>query len=384
VRLNPALEAMGAYPFVRLAEAKERALAAGVELIDFGVGEPREETPAFIREALCAAVADEPVSVYPTAAGLPELRAAIARWVRRRFGAEVDPDAEVIPTLGSKEAIYGLAQVVGRPGDAVAVATPGYPVPARSAAIAGLEVVETRLDAERGWLPDLDRLPWERLAILWVTSPGNPTGAVAPLAWLEEAAARCRRHEVVLACDEAYVELWLEGDPPPSALQLADRRGVLSFHSLSKRSSMPGYRSGFVAGDRDLIAALRKQRPSTGTAPQRFVQRASIAAWDDDAHVVATRERYAAKRAALLPALEEAGLELAGGPGSFFLWLRVPGGDDEAFAARWLERGVVLTPGSYLGPGGEGHVRAALVPTLEACRRAARLLRGEAAAPRAE
>lgn len=380
MRLNPALEAMGTYPFVRLAEAKARAVAAGVELVDLGVGEPREETPEFIREALRAAVADEPVSVYPAAVGLPELRAAIARWVGRRFGATVDPDAEVIPTLGSKEAIYGLAQVVGRPGDAVAVTTPGYPVAARSAALAGLEVVELRLDAGHGWLPDLDAVPWERLAVLWVTSPGNPTGAIAPLAWLEEAAARCRRHDVVLACDEAYVELWFEGEAPPSALQLADRRGVLSFHSLSKRSSMPGYRSGFVAGDERLIAALRKQRPSTGTAPQHFVQRASIAAWDDDEHVVATRARYAAKRDVLLPALEAAGLQLVGGPGSFFLWLRAGGGDDEALAARWLERGVVLTPGSYLGPGGEGHVRAALVPTVEACERAARLLRGGAEA----
>jgi aspartate/methionine/tyrosine aminotransferase len=149
---------------------------------------------------------------------------------------------------------------------------------------------------------------------------------------------------------------------------------VLSFHSLSKRSSMPGYRSGFVAGDAELIAALRRQRPNVGTAPQTFVQRASIAAWDDDSHVVQTRERYAAKRAVLLPALEAAGLELVGGPGSFFLWLRGPGGDDEAFAARWLERGVVVTPGSYLGAGGAGHVRAALVPTLAACERAARVL----------
>lgn len=374
MRLNPALEAMGTYPFVRLAEAKARMAAAGVELIDLGVGEPREETPRFIREALCAAVEAEPVSTYPAAVGLPGLREAIARWVGRRFGASVDPATEVIPTYGSKEAIYGLAQVVGRSGDAVGVTAPGYPVPARSASIAGLEVVELVLDAEHRWLPDLEVLPWERLALLWVTSPGNPTGAVAPLDWLEEAAARCRRHDVVLACDEAYVELWFEGEPPPSVLQLPDRRGVLSFHSLSKRSSMPGYRSGFVAGDEALIAALRRHRPTTGTAPQTFVQRASIAAWDDDEHVVRTRERYAAKRAVLLPALEAAGLELVGGPGSFFLWLRVPDGDDEAFAARWLERGVVVTPGSYLGAGGAGHVRAALVPTLEACERAAELL----------
>lgn len=377
MRLNPALEAMGTYPFVRLAEARARAAAAGVSLVDLGVGEPREPTPGFIRAALCAAVEAEPVSTYPAAAGLPELRSAIAGWVGRRFGAAVDPGAEVIPTLGSKEAIYGLAQVVGRPGDAVAVTTPGYPVPARSAQIAGLEVVALPLSGARGWLPDLDAAPWDRLAVLWLASPGNPTGAVAPLGFLEELAERCRRHDVVLACDEAYVELWFEGDPPASALQLRDRRGVVSFHSLSKRSSMPGYRSGFVAGDRELMAVLRRQRPNVGTAPPHVIQRASIAAWSDDAHVSEIRAGYAAKRALLLPALRAAGLEAIGGPGSFFLWLRVPGdGDDETFCAGWLERGVVLTPGSYLGRGGEGHVRAALVPTLAECERAAKLLAG--------
>jgi aspartate/methionine/tyrosine aminotransferase len=375
VRLNPAVAATGTYPFVRLAEAKARVAASGVTMIDFGIGEPREETPEFIREALCAAVDDEPISVYPTAVGLPELREAIAGWVGRRFGAVVDPATEVIPTLGSKEAIYALAQVVGRPGDAIAVPTPGYPVPERSALIAGLEAIELELDAAHGWLPDLDAVPWERIAVLWLASPGNPTGAVAPLAYLEEAAARCRAHDVWLACDEAYVELWFEGEPPPSALQLHDRRNVVSFHSLSKRSSMPGYRSGFMAGDAELIAVMKRVRPNMGTSPQRFVQRASIAAWNDDAHVVAVRERYAAKRAVLLPALLAAGLVEAGGPASFFLWLRVPGdGDDEAFAARWLERGIVMTPGSYLGAGA-GHVRVALVPTPEECARAAAILR---------
>jgi acetylornithine aminotransferase len=178
----------------------------------------------------------------------------------------------------------------------------------------------------------------------------------------------------VLASDEAYCELWFAGAPPVSALQLADRTGVLAFHTLSKRSSMPGYRSGFVAGDPALVALLKRFRPTTGTAPPTFVQRASVAAWEDDAHVAETRARYAAKRDVLLPALRAAGLQPAGGDASFFLWLRVPGGDDEGLAAHWLERGVVVAPGSYLGAGGEGHVRVALVPTLEACGRAAELL----------
>jgi acetylornithine aminotransferase len=374
--VNPVLDALGIYPFVRLTEAKRRAAAAGLELVDFGVGEPREETPAFIRRALADAVQAEPVSTYPLAEGLPELRAAAAAWVARRFGAELDPATELVPTLGSKEAIFGLAAVlVDRArGDRVAVTTPGYPVPARGAAFAGAEVVELELGPERGWLPDLDAIDFTRLALLWVNLPNNPTGATAPLGWLEELAARCRAHGTVLACDEAYCELWFAGAPPASALQLADRSGVLAFHTLSKRSSMPGYRSGFVAGDPALVALLKRFRPTVGTTPPTFVQRASMAAWEDDEHVAQTRARYAAKRDVLLPALRAAGLEPVGGDASFFLWLRVPGGDDEALAAAWLERGVVVTPGSYLGAGGAGHVRVALVPTLEGCRLAAALL----------
>ena len=382
MRLNPVLTGMRTYPFVRLREARERVEARGVRVIDLGIGEPREETPPFIRRALAAALEAEPISTYPAAEGLPELRAAIAAWVGRRFGAPLDPATEVVPTLGSKEAIYSLHQVVGERGDAVAVTTPGYPVPVRGAAFAGLDVVELELTEERGWLPDLDAVPWERLALFWLNTPNNPTGAVASLAYLEELAARCREHGVVLASDEAYSELWFAGDAPPSALMLRDRTGVLAFNTLSKRSSMPGYRSGFVAGDPELIAALKRFRPNVGTAPPTFVQRASIAAWEDEEHVTETRDRYRAKREILLPALVSAGLESAGWPASFFLWLRVPGGDDEAFAGELLEAGVGVTPGSYLGAAGAGYVRAALVPTVEDCHRAAELITGARAARR--
>src|SRR3954470_21674499 len=358
---------MGTYPFVRVSQAREAAEARGVQVVDLGLGEPREETPAFIRRALADAVEAEPVSGYPAAVGLPELREAVAAWAARRFGTSLDPDREIVPTLGSKEAIFSLAQVVGGPGDAVAVTTPGYPVPGRGAAFAGLEVIEVEQRPERGWLPDLEAVPWERLALVWLNTPNNPTAAVAPLEFLEALAERCRAHGAVLASDEAYSELWFEGDAPPSALQLRDRTGVLVFNTLSKRSSMPGYRSGFVAGDPELIDALKRFRPNTGTAPPAFVQRASIAAWGDEEHVVETRERYRAKREILLPALLASGLEPAGGPGSFFLWLRVPGGDDEAFATRLLdEHGVVVAPGSYLGPGRAGPGRAALAPHIAA------------------
>jgi len=376
VRLTPLLAELGTYPFVRLDEAKARAVERGIDLIDFGIGEPREETPAFIRKALIDAL--EPISTYPKAVGLPELRAAIARWVKRRFGADIDPDTEVVPTLGAKEAVFHLAQVAD--GHKVAVTTPGYPVPSRGARFAGHDVIELPLAAERDFLPDLDSLPpgvLDQLAILWLNYPNNPTGATVPLKFLEKAAALAREHDFVLACDEAYSELWFEGPPPVSGLQLSDRTNVVVINTLSKRSSMPGYRSGFVAGDKRLIDALKRYRPNVGVAPQEFVQRASVAAWDDEAHVEEVRARYRAKRDALLPALEQAGFRLAGGPGTFFLWMETPGGEDEEECAlRLLELGIVCSPGSFFGAAGAGHVRFALVPTPERCAEAAERIAG--------
>jgi len=376
VRLNPVLAGMASYPFVRLAEAKRAVAARGLEVIDFGVGEPREETPPFIRRALARAVDAEPISTYPLAEGLPELREAIAAWTARRFGATLDPDSEVVPTMGSKEAVFHLAQVVAGRGDKIAIPTPAYPVYSRGALFAGAEVVDVPLDPARGWLPDLDAVDWAGVALLWLNYPNNPTAATATLELYERAAALARAHGFLVASDEAYSELWFAGEPPVSALQLGDTTNLAVFNTLSKRSSMPGYRCGFVAGDTELVAAMKRYRPNVGVAPQAFVQRAAAAAWADEEHVAETRERYRAKRDALLPALLAAGLRPSGGDASFFLWLRVPHGEDaESFALRLLqERGIAFAPGTYFGPGGEGHVRIALVPTLADCHRAADLL----------
>jgi succinyldiaminopimelate transaminase len=375
VRLSPVLTSVGTYPFVRLEEAKRRVAERGVELIDFGVGDPRERTPSLIREALLASV-DE-TSKYPLAQGLPELREAIAAWVRVRFGVRLDPERQVIPTLGSKEAIFSLAQVlVDRDGgrDLVAFTEPGYPVPERGARFAGAETLALPLVEENGFLPDLDALEglWDRLAILWVNYPNNPTGAIAPKAFFEQLAGLAREHDFVLASDEAYTELWFD-EPPASALQARSLRNVLVFNTLSKRSSMTGYRSGFAAGDDELVAALRAFRPTVGTAPQEFVQRASIVAWGDEGHVEDARALYRAKRDALLPVLERKGLRVAASKAGMYLWVEVAGGS-EAFAERLLEHGVVVSPGPFFGPSGEGYVRFALVPDIDSCRRAAELL----------
>jgi acetylornithine aminotransferase len=371
MELSPVLAGLAQYPFARLDDWKSDATARGIELIDFGMGDPREVTPAFIREALVNSI--EPVSSYPRATGLPELRTAIAGWLDRRFGVAVE-DEEIVPTLGSKEAIFSFAQVALGDKRLVAVPEPAYPVYERGALFAGGSVVPVPLSEQNGWLPDLDAFTaWDEIALFWVCYPNNPTGAVAPLAFYEELAARAREHGFLVCSDEAYSELWFD-EPPVSALQVAARDNVVVFNTLSKRSSMTGYRSGFVCAPLEIADALRAFRPTVGTAPQEFVQRASVAAWSDDDHVVAVRDIYRRKRETLLPAFEEAGFRLAGSTATFYLWLDCDGPSEEV-ARRWLERGIVLAPGSFFGEAGEGYVRAALVPTQAQCERAAAIIR---------
>ena len=359
------------YPFVRLDEWRTDARARGIDVIDFGVGDPREITPAFIREALKDAIEER--SSYPRAAGLPELRSAIATWIARRYGAGVDADVEIVPTLGSKEAIFSFAQVALGERRLVAIPELAYPVYERGAVAAGASVVSVPMREETGWLPDLDAIDaWDEIALLWVCYPNNPTGATAPLSFYEELAGLAREHGFLVCSDEAYSELWFD-EPPASMLQVADREHVVVFNTLSKRSSMTGYRSGFVCAPAQVADALRAFRPSVGTAPQEFVQRASIAAWSDEEHVSAVRDVYRRKRDTLLPVLERKGLRSAGGNATFFLWLAVDG-PSEAFAQSLLEHGILVAPGSFFGAAGEGYVRLALVPTEEDCERAAAIL----------
>jgi succinyldiaminopimelate transaminase len=378
--LSSGLRAVEPYPFEELDRRVRAARDAGRAVIDFGVGDPRDPTPSFVRRALIDALG--PTSSYPRAAGLPELRTAICAWVDRRFGVSLDADRHVLPTLGAKEIVFSLAQHTLDPSegkDLVFTTAPGYPIPERGARFAGGDVVRLPLTEGASFLPDLDAIDndtWKRAALLWLNYPNNPTGAVAPLGFLREAAQRCAAHDVLLASDEAYCELWFEGGPPASALQVGDLANVLAIHTLSKRSSMTGYRSGFIAGDPTLVEALRRLRPSVGVTPQEFVQRASIAAWNDDVHVEDHRRRYAAKRDIFVDLFARRGVGLAGSVATFYLWVGTP---DDRPSLEWavdlLERtGIVVAPGSYFGPEGEGYVRMAMVPPLEECVRAASLL----------
>src|SRR5438477_2688170 len=328
---------MAVYPFIRLEEERRRLLAAGVDVIDFGKGDPNEPTDPMIRRALVEALPER--APYPLAQGLPELREAAAGWLARRFGVAVDPESEIVPTYGSKEAIFSLAQVLGTDGRVVAFGEPAYPVYERGALFAGARVQTLPLRRDNGFLPDLGELD-DDVALVWVNYPHNPTGAVAPLEFYEELAEAAERHDFVIASDEAYSELWFD-EAPPSALQVADRSRVIAFHTLSKRSSMTGYRSGFVAAPPEIVAALKSYRPTVGTAPQEFVQRASVVAWNDERHVEETRARYRAKRDVLLPVLERKGWEVVASEATMYLWVIAPDGTVESL----LERGVIAVPG---------------------------------------
>lgn len=376
MEISPVLTAQGTYPFVKIERAKREAAAAGIEILDFGQGDPREPTDPTIRQALVDGLEER--MGYPKAEGLPELREAIAGWCTRRFGVELDPDGEVIPTYGSKEAIFSFAQVIvdrDGPKDTVVVTDPGYPVPGRGAAFAGARVLPLPLREENGFLPDLDAVEdWGRIALFWVNYPNNPTGAVAPLSFYERLAGLALEHDFLLCSDEAYSELWF-AEAPCSALQVADRQNVAVFQTLSKRSSMTGYRSGFVAAAPEVISALRTYRPTVGSAPQEFVQRASIVAWGDEEHVARARNVYRRKREILLDVLGHKGWRVAASEATMYLWVEVPDGESsEAVAERLLQHGVVVAPGAYLGEAGEGYVRFALVPTVEECERAAAIL----------
>ena len=370
--LNPALERSGTYPLLRLEERRREVRERGVELFDFGTGDPREPTDPKIKRALVDGVPE--VSQYPSTQGKRSLREAFAGWMERRNGVALDPEAEVLPATGSKEAIFHAPLAFLHPSHerrGVAYGTPGYPVYERGTLFAGGEPVPLRLKAGDRFLLRVEELDPQNIRALWINYPHNPTGATAPYEYLEKVAAFCRAHDILLFSDECYNDLYFS-DPPPSILEITRER-TLAFCSLSKRSGMTGYRSAMMAGDAELIAALKKLRPSIGVATQSFVQDAATAAWNDDVHVEKRRQIFAEKRELFKDFFERAGLRYMRTDASIYLWITVPeafGGDDEAYALRLLEEGIVVAPGRSFGPGGEGYVRVALVPRLEECRKA--------------
>jgi succinyldiaminopimelate transaminase len=294
--------------------------------------------------------------------------------MRRRFGVGIDAETQVLPASGSKEAIFHAPLAFLHPSHerrGVAYGTPGYPVYERGTLFAGGGTFPVRLREENDFLLPVEEINAAKTRVVWINYPHNPTGATAPLSYLEELVAFCREHDVLLMSDECYNDVY-EGEPPPSVLEVASDR-VLAFVSLSKRSGMTGYRSAMMAGDPDLISALKKLRPSIGAASPGFVSEAATAAWNDDEHVRERNRIFAQKRELFVDFFERAGLRWTPTNASLYLWAEVPesyGGDDEAYALRLLEEGILVAPGSAFGPGGEGYFRVALVPTLAECARA--------------
>jgi N-succinyldiaminopimelate aminotransferase len=382
---NPRLSRLHPYPFERL-----RELFAGVTPnpalapISLGIGEPRHPTPALILDALAAGARG--LAHYPTTIGPPALREAIAGWLVRRHGlSALDPATQVLPVLGSREALFAIAQTVvdgSRAGATVVMPNPFYQIYEGAALLAGAEPWCVNADAARGFAPAWDAVPdavWARTQLVYVCSPDNPTGRVTTATEWETLFALSDRHGFVIAADECYSEIYFdEAAPPRGALAVAHALGrtdfprLLSFGSLSKRSNAPGLRSGYVAGDAALIKAFLLYRTYQGSAMAPPVAAASLAAWSDEAHVRANRAAYAAKFAALQPVLAAA-LPCAMPEAAFYLWARTPG-DDAQFARRlYAEQAVTVLPGSFIARDahganpGRGYVRIALVAEPAEC-----------------
>jgi N-succinyldiaminopimelate aminotransferase len=388
--MNPLLDRLYPYPFERLARLNAGATPpTDRKHIALSIGEPRHAPPAFVGAALTGAL--DRLAVYPKAAGLPELRAACAGWLERRFAlgaGAVDPATMVIPVNGTREGLFSFVQAVLDPaaGGLVLMPNPFYQIYEGAALLGGAAPLYLDTTAATGFLPDLDAVPesaWRQCRILFICSPGNPTGAVMDEAYLLQVLDLAARHDFVVASDECYADIYLDEDaPPPGLLGACLRAGntrferCAVFHSLSKRSSVPGLRSGFVAGDPAIMDGFRLYRTYHGCAVPEMVQLASVPAWSDDAHAAANRRLYQQKFDAVVPILA-AVMPVSRPQAAFYLWLETPG-DDEAFTrGLYAAENVTVLPGRYLsrdhagGNPGAGRVRISLVAELDECIEAA-------------
>ncbi|WP_017906279.1 succinyldiaminopimelate transaminase [Pseudomonas asplenii] len=392
--MNNALNQLQPYPFEKL-----RALLGGVQPnadkrpIALSIGEPKHRSPSFVAEALTANLAQ--MAVYPTTLGIPALREAIGAWCERRFNVPsgwIDPARNVLPVNGTREALFAFTQtVVNRGEDALVVSpNPFYQIYEGAAFLAGAKPHYLPCLSENGFNPDFDAVPaeiWQRCQILFLCSPGNPTGAVIPQATLEKLIALADEHDFVIAADECYSELYFDEQAPTAGLLSAcaalgrkDFKRCVVFHSLSKRSNLPGLRSGFVAGDAEILKAFLLYRTYHGCAMPVQTQLASVAAWNDEVHVRANRALYREKFDAVLEILAPV-LDVRRPDGSFYLWPNVQGDDAGFCRDLFAEEHVTVVPGSYLSREvdgvnpGAGRVRMALVAPLAECVEAAQRIR---------
>ncbi len=388
--MNPYLDRLLAYPFERLGALKSGIQPpAGCPSVMLSIGEPKHPPPAFVVSMLSDGDAlAKDLATYPATRGSDDLRAAIAAWVRRRFDAEVDPALQVLPVAGTREALFSFAQAVlsGRSGSTVVLPNPFYQIYEGATLLRGAEPYFVNCSEATAHRPDFRAVPeavWRHCELLYLCSPGNPTGMTEDLETLSWLLEQADRHDFVIAADECYSEIYFdEAAPPVGLLQAAaatgrtDFRRCVAFHSLSKRSNLPGLRSGFVAGDGAILADYYRYRTYEGCALPNHVQRVSAAAWQDEDHVIENRAAYRRKFAAVTPILRPV-LEFPDPHGAFYHWITTPG-DDETFARElYAARNITVLPGTYLGRDahginpGKGHVRIACVAPEQDCVRAA-------------
>jgi N-succinyldiaminopimelate aminotransferase len=388
--VNPNLDRLQTYPFEKLARLKAGVTPpAQLAHLALSIGEPQHQPPPFVLEALKEGI--ERLGSYPPTLGSSELRAAAAAWLTRRFGlpaGSVDPQRMVLPVNGTREALFAFVQAAVDAHDAplVLMPNPFYQIYEGAALLAGAEPYLINTTAATGYLPDLDSVPPAVLArcqVLFLCSPGNPTGAVLSSEYLEHALALAERYDFLIAADECYADIYLDEAAPPTSLLAAARtcgrdhfERCVVFHSLSKRSSVPGLRSGFVAGDPRVLARFLLYRTYHGSAMSPMIQHASVAAWSDDAHARANRRLYQEKFARVLPILAEV-LEVERPAGAFYLWPEVRGDDTRFVRELYAAQNVTILPGSYLardtpqGNPGAGRVRLSLTASVEHCVEAA-------------
>lgn len=393
-RMNPDLEKLFPYPFERLATLKAGVTPpAHLPHIAMSIGEPKHAPPELVLRALRENLAG--LGAYPTAKGLPELRAAIARWLTRRFRLKpgrLDPERHVLPVSGTREGLFAFAQaVVNRAKHPlVLMPNPFYQIYEGAALLAGAEPYFMNCLQENSFLPDLNAVPqpiWKRCQLLYICTPGNPTGAVMDSAYLQQALELADQYDFIVASDECYAEIYLdEARPPPGLLQVCealgrhDFRRCLAFHSLSKRSSLPGLRSGFVAGDAAIVAKFLQYRTYHGCAMPLPVQIASITAWEDEHHVIENRRLYQQKFKAVMEILGPV-LDVACPPAAFYLWPKTPVADERFAKELYAKQNLTVLPGSYLsrptqsGDPGTNRARISLVPPLAECIEAAQRIR---------
>jgi LL-diaminopimelate aminotransferase len=388
------LQSLTAYAFAAVNDKVAELKNQGIDVIDFGVGDPIDPTPQFIRDALKQGADDYATAGYPSYVGRPDFRQSVADYTRLRFKVELDPNTHICSTVGSKEGVFNFPEAILNPGDVVLIPSPGYPPYKRGTTFAEGTPYFYPLLKENNFYPDFDSFPSEILnkaKILWLCYPNNPTGALATREFYKRAIDFAKQHNLILASDECYTDIYMTDESPLSILECVSElegSNVITFHSLSKRSNMTGYRIGWVAGDPELIDVFKKLKTNIDSGTPDFVQSAAIAALGNEDHVVTQRTLYKQRADVLTEALTKISLEPATPQGAFYLWQKVPQGMTSVeFAQKLLNPSIaiVVTPGAWISDEctkadgttinpGEGYVRFALVPSLKQTQAAAERL----------